>query len=41
MPQPTIERLRQHLTDDLDTPKALVAIDAWAHDTLGGLGTVP
>ena len=39
--QPTIERLRQHLTDDLDTPKALVAIDAWAHDTLGGLGKVP
>ena len=38
---PTIERLRQHLADDLDTPKALAAIDAWAADSLDGLGSVP
>ncbi|MGY3556067.1 cysteine--1-D-myo-inosityl 2-amino-2-deoxy-alpha-D-glucopyranoside ligase [Williamsia sp. R60] len=37
---PTIERLRQHLADDLDTPKALAAIDAWAADSLDGLGSV-
>lgn len=35
----TIERLRQHLADDLDTPKAIAAIDAWAADTLDGLGS--
>lgn len=38
---PTIERLRQYLADDLDTPKALAAIDAWAADSLDGLGSVP
>jgi L-cysteine:1D-myo-inositol 2-amino-2-deoxy-alpha-D-glucopyranoside ligase len=32
--------LRQHLADDLDTPKALAAIDAWAKDSLDGLGNV-
>jgi L-cysteine:1D-myo-inositol 2-amino-2-deoxy-alpha-D-glucopyranoside ligase len=37
---PTIDRLRQHLADDLDTPKALAAIDAWAKDSLDGLGNV-
>ncbi|MGI1846080.1 cysteine--1-D-myo-inosityl 2-amino-2-deoxy-alpha-D-glucopyranoside ligase [Rhodococcus sp. SJ] len=26
----TIARLRQHLADDLDTPKALAALDSWA-----------
>ena len=26
----TIARVRQHLADDLDTPKALAALDAWA-----------
>ena len=26
----TVARLRQHLADDLDTPKALAALDAWA-----------
>ena len=30
----TIARLRQHLTDDLDTPKALDAIDGWARSAL-------
>ncbi|WP_067856703.1 cysteine--1-D-myo-inosityl 2-amino-2-deoxy-alpha-D-glucopyranoside ligase [Nocardia shimofusensis] len=28
----TIARLRQHLADDLDTPKALAAVDNWVHD---------
>jgi L-cysteine:1D-myo-inositol 2-amino-2-deoxy-alpha-D-glucopyranoside ligase len=34
----TVARLRDHLADDLDTPKALAAIDAWAEQalTLGG-----
>lgn len=36
---PTIARLRQHLADDLDTPKALAAVDAWAADVRQGLGT--
>jgi L-cysteine:1D-myo-inositol 2-amino-2-deoxy-alpha-D-glucopyranoside ligase len=35
---PTIERLRQHLADDLDTPKALAAVDAWAADATRGIG---
>ncbi|AYF75751.1 cysteine--1-D-myo-inosityl 2-amino-2-deoxy-alpha-D-glucopyranoside ligase [Nocardia yunnanensis] len=30
----TVARLRQHLADDLDTPKALAAIDAWAQQAL-------
>ncbi|WP_197318989.1 cysteine--1-D-myo-inosityl 2-amino-2-deoxy-alpha-D-glucopyranoside ligase [Saccharomonospora sp. NB11] len=30
----TIDRLRDHLADDLDTPKALLAVDAWADETL-------
>ncbi len=30
----TIDRLRDHLTDDLDTPKALAAVDAWADEAL-------
>lgn len=32
--QDTVERLRTHLADDLDTPRALAALDAWATDTL-------
>src|SRR5690606_18647284 len=28
----TIARLRRHLADDLDTPKALAAVDNWVHD---------
>ena len=31
----TIARLRQHLADDLDTPKALDAVDGWARSALG------
>ena len=30
----TITRLRTHLADDLDTPGALAAVDAWARDAL-------
>ncbi|WP_067834253.1 cysteine--1-D-myo-inosityl 2-amino-2-deoxy-alpha-D-glucopyranoside ligase [Nocardia lijiangensis] len=30
----TIARLRQHLADDLDTPKALAALDNWAGQAL-------
>ncbi|MFE7799462.1 cysteine--1-D-myo-inosityl 2-amino-2-deoxy-alpha-D-glucopyranoside ligase [Nocardia sp. NPDC057440] len=30
----TIARLRQHLADDLDTPKALAAVDNWADQAL-------
>ena len=29
-----IARLRQYLADDLDTPKALAALDGWATDAL-------
>jgi len=35
----TIARLRDHLTDDLDTPKALAAADAWADEALKRQGT--
>ncbi|MFC5052999.1 cysteine--1-D-myo-inosityl 2-amino-2-deoxy-alpha-D-glucopyranoside ligase [Saccharothrix xinjiangensis] len=31
---PTAARLRDHLGDDLDTPKALAALDAWASEAL-------
>ena len=30
----TVARLRDHLSDDLDTPKALAAVDAWAEQAL-------
>ncbi|MFC9894739.1 cysteine--1-D-myo-inosityl 2-amino-2-deoxy-alpha-D-glucopyranoside ligase [Nocardia sp. NPDC127579] len=30
----TVARLRQHLADDLDTPKALAAVDNWADQAL-------
>jgi L-cysteine:1D-myo-inositol 2-amino-2-deoxy-alpha-D-glucopyranoside ligase len=29
-----IARLRQYLADDLDTPKALAALDGWTTDAL-------
>jgi len=32
--EPVVARLRDHLSNDLDTPKALLAIDAWAEETL-------
>ncbi|MDL9935885.1 cysteine--1-D-myo-inosityl 2-amino-2-deoxy-alpha-D-glucopyranoside ligase [Gordonia sp. ABSL1-1] len=38
---PVIARIRQHLADDLDTPKALAAVDAWADDVRQGIGTDP
>ncbi|GAA1978138.1 cysteine--1-D-myo-inosityl 2-amino-2-deoxy-alpha-D-glucopyranoside ligase [Amycolatopsis minnesotensis] len=31
-----IARLRDHLADDLDTPKALAAVDAWAAEAVRG-----
>jgi len=34
----TITRLRDHLSDDLDTPGALAAVDAWAAETVTGHG---
>jgi L-cysteine:1D-myo-inositol 2-amino-2-deoxy-alpha-D-glucopyranoside ligase len=37
----TIARLRDHLSDDLDTPKALLAVDAWADAALARDGGVP
>jgi L-cysteine:1D-myo-inositol 2-amino-2-deoxy-alpha-D-glucopyranoside ligase len=35
----TIARLRQHLADDLDTPKALDALDGWARRALDHAGS--
>ena len=35
----TVARLRQHLGDDLDTPRALAAVDAWAAEALHRRGT--
>jgi L-cysteine:1D-myo-inositol 2-amino-2-deoxy-alpha-D-glucopyranoside ligase len=34
----TVARLRTHLADDLDTPHALMAVDAWANEALTGRG---
>ncbi|WP_024873715.1 cysteine--1-D-myo-inosityl 2-amino-2-deoxy-alpha-D-glucopyranoside ligase [Saccharomonospora piscinae] len=39
----TVDRLREHLADDLDTPGALMAVDAWVDEALrhrtGGTGS--
>ena len=35
----TVSRLRDHLADDLDTPKALAAVEAWATAALRRDGT--
>ncbi|EGD56181.1 cysteine--1-D-myo-inosityl 2-amino-2-deoxy-alpha-D-glucopyranoside ligase [Gordonia neofelifaecis] len=35
----TVARLRQHLSDDLDTAKAIAAVDAWAADAILGIGS--
>ncbi|MCS7483347.1 cysteine--1-D-myo-inosityl 2-amino-2-deoxy-alpha-D-glucopyranoside ligase [Umezawaea endophytica] len=35
----TIARLRDHLGNDLDTPRALAAVDAWAADALASGGS--
>ncbi|HEY0485901.1 MAG TPA: cysteine--1-D-myo-inosityl 2-amino-2-deoxy-alpha-D-glucopyranoside ligase [Mycobacteriales bacterium] len=32
--RPMLERVRERLTDDLDTPAALAAVDRWAHEAL-------
>ncbi|HEY1969788.1 MAG TPA: cysteine--1-D-myo-inosityl 2-amino-2-deoxy-alpha-D-glucopyranoside ligase [Pseudonocardia sp.] len=34
----TVARLRTHLADDLDTPRALAAVDAWAADAVRRAG---
>ena len=34
-----MSRLRDHLADDLDTPKALAAVEAWATAALRRDGT--
>jgi L-cysteine:1D-myo-inositol 2-amino-2-deoxy-alpha-D-glucopyranoside ligase len=36
-----IARLRDHLSNDLDTPNALIAVDAWVSEALAGRGTDP
>ncbi|TQM84746.1 L-cysteine:1D-myo-inositol 2-amino-2-deoxy-alpha-D-glucopyranoside ligase [Saccharothrix saharensis] len=35
----TVARLRDHLSDDLDTPRALAAMDAWAAEAVATGGT--
>ncbi|MEC3981682.1 cysteine--1-D-myo-inosityl 2-amino-2-deoxy-alpha-D-glucopyranoside ligase [Amycolatopsis sp. H20-H5] len=35
----TVDRLREHLADDLDTPKAIAALDAWVTEALRRDGT--
>ncbi|MBN0972060.1 MULTISPECIES: cysteine--1-D-myo-inosityl 2-amino-2-deoxy-alpha-D-glucopyranoside ligase [unclassified Gordonia (in: high G+C Gram-positive bacteria)] len=37
--EPVIARIRQHLADDLDTPKALAAVDGWCADVRNGIGS--
>lgn len=37
----TVSRIRRHLADDLDTHKALAAVDAWVADVEAGLGADP
>ncbi|MGY0235989.1 cysteine--1-D-myo-inosityl 2-amino-2-deoxy-alpha-D-glucopyranoside ligase [Longispora urticae] len=39
--QALVATLRDRLTDDLDTPGALAAVDAWAEATLAGEGNDP
>ncbi|MFM9377983.1 cysteine--1-D-myo-inosityl 2-amino-2-deoxy-alpha-D-glucopyranoside ligase [Gordonia sp. VNK21] len=34
-----VERVRAHLANDLDTPRALAALDAWAADAIIGIGS--
>lgn len=38
-PADTVARVRAHLANDLDTPKALAAVDGWAADTVLGIGS--
>ncbi|MGH3435971.1 MAG: cysteine--1-D-myo-inosityl 2-amino-2-deoxy-alpha-D-glucopyranoside ligase [Sciscionella sp.] len=37
--QDTVARLRDHLSDDLDTERAIAAVDAWVADASGAGGT--
>ncbi|WP_028927084.1 cysteine--1-D-myo-inosityl 2-amino-2-deoxy-alpha-D-glucopyranoside ligase [Pseudonocardia acaciae] len=37
----TVARLRTHLADDLDTPRALAAVDAWTREATTRRGTDP
>ncbi|MCW2567387.1 MAG: mshC, partial [Mycobacterium sp.] len=37
----TLARLRERLTDDLDTPAALAAVDRWADEALTSGGSDP
>jgi L-cysteine:1D-myo-inositol 2-amino-2-deoxy-alpha-D-glucopyranoside ligase len=39
--EPVVARLRDHLGDDLDTPRALAAVDAWSREALTRHGTDP
>ncbi|HEY0641730.1 MAG TPA: cysteine--1-D-myo-inosityl 2-amino-2-deoxy-alpha-D-glucopyranoside ligase [Pseudonocardiaceae bacterium] len=39
--EPVITRLRDHLSDDLDTPRAIAAVDSWATDALHRRGRDP
>ena len=34
-----LARVRTYLADDLDTPKALIALDAWCTEALDGSGS--
>jgi L-cysteine:1D-myo-inositol 2-amino-2-deoxy-alpha-D-glucopyranoside ligase len=38
---PVLTNLRSALADDLDTPRALAVVDAWAESALSGTGTDP
>ena len=42
--EPTLQSVRHHLADDLDSPAALAAVDRWSHEALslgGGDPTAP
>jgi L-cysteine:1D-myo-inositol 2-amino-2-deoxy-alpha-D-glucopyranoside ligase len=38
---PVVAAVRSRLADDLDTPGALAAVDAWAEAALAGTGSAP
>ncbi|RKS67938.1 L-cysteine:1D-myo-inositol 2-amino-2-deoxy-alpha-D-glucopyranoside ligase [Motilibacter peucedani] len=40
-PEPVLEQVRRAMADDLDSPRALGAVDAWAEAALRGEGDVP
>lgn len=39
-PEPVLHEIRAALADDLDTPRALAAVDAWAVEAVAGEGSV-